>query len=112
MCKGRIWADLGDIWRVVLEILPLQNSMEKPKNTNKKTTKTIERPRKPNFPVVLYSFFILTPAEFEIQTRQILHAEHKSQRSWQIIIMLASEVLPEDKKDNTNLRLSKAFESF
>ena len=32
-CKGRILADVVDIWRVFLEILPLQKSKEKPRKT-------------------------------------------------------------------------------
>ena len=37
--KGRIWADLGDIWRICLEILPLQKSKEKPRKPNEKPRK-------------------------------------------------------------------------
>ena len=55
-CKGRILADFGDIWRVFGEILPLQNSMEKPRKNQEKTTETIGKPIKTYFSLFFCSF--------------------------------------------------------
>ncbi len=39
-CKGRIFGDFVDIWKIFLEILPLQNSGKKPRKNTENTRKT------------------------------------------------------------------------
>ena len=44
--KGRIWAGVRDIWRVFLEILPLQKSEEKRGKTLEKNNKNLRKTNK------------------------------------------------------------------
>ena len=57
-CKGGILADLGGIWKVIGEILPLQKSKEKPRKNHEKVRKTMEKTLKHVF---FFIFSVIWP---------------------------------------------------
>ena len=70
--KGRILAGLTDIWRVFLEIRPLQKSKEKPRKNLRKTNKKLRTTKKTHIFLLFFDVFLCFDPRSPLYTQSLL----------------------------------------